>query len=138
MGTQAPAPAPPAPAATQGAATAGPTSGTPGGGDLTETAAHHDAAGTAVQGPGAAGVVHSEGTSEVRIATDASEAESGIDDMELWTDAEDGDAAQVDLEMREGETEKDRRARIGAFFKAKVRARLGRSGKGVRKPHKSG
>ncbi len=125
----------PAPATAQAAIT-GASNEVPSNGNLAEAAGHHDGTGATTQGTTATGAANSEGTREVRIATDASEAESGVDDMELWSDAGDCDTAEIDMEIREGETEKDRRARVGAFFKERIRARMGKTGRGVRKPRK--
>ncbi len=124
------------PAATPGAA------GGDGGNDNTRdndvgaVAGRGDGIGAVVQDGATGGAAASGGTRELRIGTDASGDESGADDMELWTDAEDGDAAEVDMEKREGESEKDRRARVGAFFKERMRAKLGKAGKGVLRSRK--
>ncbi len=89
----------------------------------------------------------SAGASQVQIGTDASEgdADSGLSDVELWSDSEFAGAADVDMDARDGETDEQRKARISKFFKdrmqerarkAKKEGRWTRATRTVRRPRK--
>ncbi len=76
-----------------------------------------------------------------------SDGDESISDVDLWSDSEAGGTAEVadiDMDVRQNETEAERRTRISDFFKEKLRARAKRKQQqrraasardgGVRKP----